>query len=327
MRPLIVVGDVLLDRDLRGRCERVTPDAGVPVIEDVVEHARPGGAGLAALLAAREGREVVFVTALSDDAAAGELRDLLDAELELAALPWSGPTAQKVRVNAGDDPLLRIDLGGGTGRVGAVTGAARRAIATAGALLVADYGRGLTADPVLRALVAARAGRVPTVWDPHPRGAPPVPGVTLATPNLAEAELFTGRVQPGNRVDGSDPAALARALRRAWPVDAVAVTLGRHGALLDGGSMPNVTSPNAGFLFHSGDPLLIRPAAACDGDPCGAGDQFAAAVTGALCDGASLPDAVRHAVDAATRYVATGGPANLRPIYASRASRNDRGVS
>ncbi len=309
MRPLVVVGDVLLDRDLQGRGERVTPDAGVPIVEDVVEHSRPGGAGLAALLAAREGREVVFVTALSDDEAARELRDLLGAELELAALPWSGSTSQKVRVNAGDDPLLRIDLGGRAGRVGAVTGPARRAIVAAGALLVADYGRGVTADPVLRALVAARAGRVPTVWDPHPRGAPPVPGVTLATPNLAEAELFTGRVQPGNRPDGSDPAALARALRRAWPVDAVAVTLGRHGALLDGGSR---------HLMDSGEPLLIRPGAASDGDPCGAGDRFSAAVTGALYDGASLPDAVRRAVDAATRYVATGGPANLRPTRAPR---------
>lgn len=305
---LVVVGDVLLDRDLHGRSDRVTPDAGVPVVEDVVEHARPGGAGLAALLAARDGHDVVFVTALGTDEAACELRDLLAAELELAPLPWSGPTCQKVRIRAGDDPLLRLDLGDGAGRVGAVSGLARRAIASAGALLVADYGRGVTADPVLRALLTARAGRVPAVWDPHPHGAPPVPGITLATPNRAEAELFAQRVRPRDEPDG--PAASARALRQSWPVDAVVVTLGRDGALLDDGT-----------------PQLIRPGAACDGDPCGAGDRFSAAATCALHDGASLPEAVRHAVDAATRYVAAGGPASLRPARALRALGQDRGVS
>ena len=51
--PLVVVGDCLLDRDLVGRASRLSPDAPIPVLEDVVEHERPGGAGLAALLAAR----------------------------------------------------------------------------------------------------------------------------------------------------------------------------------------------------------------------------------------------------------------------------------
>ncbi|RFU38499.1 D-beta-D-heptose 1-phosphate adenosyltransferase, partial [Actinomadura logoneensis] len=48
---LVVVGDTLLDVDLVGECARLSPDAPVPVIEHAAERARPGGAGLAALLA------------------------------------------------------------------------------------------------------------------------------------------------------------------------------------------------------------------------------------------------------------------------------------
>jgi len=54
--PLVVVGDTLLDRDLTGRADRLSPEAAVPVVSGLHESARPGGAGLAALLAAADGR-------------------------------------------------------------------------------------------------------------------------------------------------------------------------------------------------------------------------------------------------------------------------------
>ncbi|MYW02270.1 D-beta-D-heptose 1-phosphate adenosyltransferase, partial [Streptomyces sp. SID3343] len=42
---LVVVGDTLLDRDLVGTATRLCPDAPAPVLEDVADYARPGGAG------------------------------------------------------------------------------------------------------------------------------------------------------------------------------------------------------------------------------------------------------------------------------------------
>ena len=49
-RPLVVVGDALLDRDVEGRVRRLAPDAPVPVVDQTGMHVRPGGAGLAAAL-------------------------------------------------------------------------------------------------------------------------------------------------------------------------------------------------------------------------------------------------------------------------------------
>ncbi|MFF9769193.1 PfkB family carbohydrate kinase [Streptomyces sp. NPDC053086] len=286
--PLVVVGDALLDHDLCGRAERLAPDAPVPVVHGTRRSSRPGGAALAACLAAADGRPVTLVTALGADAASDTLRELLADRVGLVEVPLEGTLSSKTRVMAGDRPLLRLD--DGEGRAREATPEAVAAIASASGVLVADYGRG-TAD-VLRDALARTAA--PVVWDPHVRGRPPVPGVRLATPSAQEARAFARQLDDE---DSGDPAGLrtaardARVLVRAWQARAVAVTLGDRGALLS----------------HGDTPLLVPTPAAATGDPCGAGDRFAAAAAGLLADGTLTEAAVQGAVHAATRYVAEGG--------------------
>ncbi|MEU1007496.1 PfkB family carbohydrate kinase [Streptomyces sp. NPDC005890] len=286
--PLVVVGDALLDHDLCGRVERLAPDAPVPVVHGTRRSSRPGGAALAACLAAADGRPVTLVTALGPDAASDTLRELLAGRVGLVEVPLEGTLSSKTRVLAGDRPLLRLD--DGEGRARGATQEAVSTIAAADGILVADYGRG-TADVLRDALTRATA---PVVWDPHVRGRPPVPGVRLATPSAQEARAFARQLDDA---DAGEAAGLrtaardARALVEAWGARAVAVTLGERGALLS----------------HGETPLLVPTPAAATGDPCGAGDRFAAAAAGLLADGALTEAAVQGAVHAATRYVAEGG--------------------
>jgi D-beta-D-heptose 7-phosphate kinase/D-beta-D-heptose 1-phosphate adenosyltransferase len=294
---LVIVGDALLDRDLDGRVERLAPDAPVPVVDDLVETARPGGAGLAALLAAADGRRVTLVTALADDGAGARLRDLLHRSgVRVVDLGLDGTTPEKVRVRSDGRSLLRLDRGEG-GPVGAAGVAeVRAALADASAVLVADYGRGVAASPVVREALAARARRVPLVWDPHPRGPAPVAGTTLATPNGGEARHFA----PGHGGDGL-PAVTARAqeLVARWGATAVSVTLSGRGALVVG------ADPSA-------PPLVVpAPRVACP-DPCGAGDRFAATAAGVLADGGLPTEAVSAAVHSASAFVAAGGASSVR---------------
>jgi rfaE bifunctional protein nucleotidyltransferase chain/domain len=289
--PLLVVGDALLDHDLCGRVERLAPDAPVPVVSSLRRVTRPGGAALAACLAAADGRQVTLVTALGDDEASESLSRLLSGRLRLVRLPLTGTLSSKTRVLAEDRPLLRLD--DGDGRAGERTEEACRAIAQAGAVLVADYGRG-TAD-VLRDALRSAAARVPVVWDPHPRGKPPVPGVRLATPCASEARGFAARLRTGEEPQAGSAlhtaARHADTLVRAWRSASVAVTLGGRGALLS----------------HGETPLLVPSPVTAEGDACGAGDRFAATAAGSLADGELTETAVRAAVHAATRYVAEGG--------------------
>jgi rfaE bifunctional protein nucleotidyltransferase chain/domain/rfaE bifunctional protein kinase chain/domain len=287
---LLVVGDALLDRDLVGTVDRLCPDAPVPVVDQPVEVSRPGGAGLAALLAAADGRDVVLVTALAPDAAGDELRALLDrAGVDVVDLGLDGATPEKVRIRTDGRSLLRLDRGGPAGRPGDLAGA----LPGADAVLVADYGRGVARGPRLRAALAG-LGRTPVVWDPHRRGPEPVAAVTLATPNSAEAAHFA----PGH--DGpllTATTARARELLERWSATAVSVTLSGRGALVVSGDAPPSVVP--------------APAVPCP-DPCGAGDRFASAAAGLLADGALPSEAVAGAVVAASSFVAAGGASSVR---------------
>ncbi|MGP3969930.1 D-glycero-beta-D-manno-heptose 1-phosphate adenylyltransferase [Streptomyces sp. 6N223] len=287
--PIVVVGDVLLDQDVEGDATRLAPDAPVPVVEVNAERCRPGGAGLAAALAARDGREVVLVAALGGDRASEMVRALLPSGVRLAEVPWEGTLPVKSRVMVDGRPLLRFDRGGGTpGPAGA---GVREALAEAGAVLVADYGQGTAA--AVRAPLGEAARRVPMVWDPHPRGGRPVAGARLVTPNEREARGFVGRAVP----EGDDTlrahSRRGALLAERWQAASVAVTLGERGAVL---------TP-----AHCDDPLYVPVTTHSDGDPCGAGDCFAATAMAVLADGGLPSEAVGRATEAASAFVAAGG--------------------
>ena len=172
MRPvrLCVIGDSLLDIDWEGEVRTVCRDAPAPVVEAPAEVVRPGGAALAAALAVGTGVAVTLVTALSRDAHGALLAgDLADRGVEVVDLGLDAPTPVKLRLRSAGQSLAHVDHGCiPVVGPGPWTAAADRAAATADAVLVADYGRGMAAQPpVLDGRCAA--GR-PLVWDPHARG-------------------------------------------------------------------------------------------------------------------------------------------------------------
>jgi rfaE bifunctional protein nucleotidyltransferase chain/domain/rfaE bifunctional protein kinase chain/domain len=286
---LVIVGDTLLDRDVDGAVHRVCPDAPAPVLDEERVTDRPGGAGLAALLAASQGRQVALVTALADDAGGARLCELLGAAgVKVYAVDLLGATPEKVRLRAGGQVLLRLDRGGPQQMPHDPSDATLAVLRDAAAILVSDYGRGLTRHPAIRAALGATTA--PIVWDPHPHGAAPVPGVRLATPNEAEVLALSGDSGNGGRLSAATRG--ARRLRDLWRSGAVAVTMGGDGAV----------------LCQAGPTPLVVPApAGVDGDTCGAGDRFAATAALALARGALVSEAVQEAVAEATAYVAAGG--------------------
>jgi D-beta-D-heptose 7-phosphate kinase/D-beta-D-heptose 1-phosphate adenosyltransferase len=286
---LVIVGDTLLDRDVEGVVHRVAPDAPAPVLDERDVRERPGGAGLAALLAAGHGYDVALVTALADDAGGARLGELLtNAGVEVYALPLPGATPEKVRLRTRGQVLLRLDRGGEPQPPGPAPEAALQVLRSASAILVSDYGRGVARHPALRgALTEAKA---PVVWDPHPDGPAPVPNVRLVTPNESEVRKLAGDAGEGSTLSTAQRA--GHLLRDRWRAGAVAVTCGADGAV----------------LCHAGPtPLVIPAPVAADGDTCGAGDRFAATAALSLAAGKLVSEAVQDAVAAATAYVAAGG--------------------
>jgi rfaE bifunctional protein nucleotidyltransferase chain/domain/rfaE bifunctional protein kinase chain/domain len=309
---IAVVGDVLLDVDLSGSADRLSPDAPVPVVAVQQADERAGGAGLVAALLARDGVDVTLVTVLGDDARADALRASLErttsapgaGSIDLVAGPSGAPTPVKTRVRGSGQAVVRLDENCDAPPAAVATPAMLSALEDVDAIVVADYGRGVAADPALRRALDRAAARVPLVWDPHPRGEVPVAGSAVVTPNAAEALAAAGL--PGSGVGPAHDAAAVLAGR--WGCDAVLVTLGHHGALLHvPGRSPEV-------------PHVVPAAAVHDVDTCGAGDRLAASLAVALAGGRPLAEAVAHAVQSAGRFLAEGGvsalsqPANTRTL-------------
>ena len=297
--PLVVLGDSMLDIDIEGEASRLSPEAPVPVVDVTRQRRRPGGAGLAALLAARSGQEVILITAIGADDLGDALLNLLGDHVDVRSIPLEGNTVCKCRVAAGEVPMLRVDSGSGRARRTPLPPGAVRALASAGTILVADYGRGVAALPTIRqALLEMHA--VPVVWDPHPRGPAPVRGCTLVTPNADEARLCCG---------ADHPAEQGRQLCENWHARSVAVTIGRRGAVLTEATDPPRTTHVPVLDFPKPGPGRL--------DACGAGDQFAVAAALALLEGADVREAVQAAVISATQFVHDGGATHVSTVSGS----------
>ena len=204
---------------------------------------RPGGAGLAALLAAGHGYDVALVTALADDAGGARLSELLTAAgVEVYALPLPGATPEKVRLRAGGQVLLRLDRGGDRGHPGEpADGRLGRAARPPRRSWSATTAAGWPGSRALRA--ALEQATAPVVWDPHPHGPAPVPGARLVTPNEAEVRTLAGDAGGGSTLTAAQRA--GQLLRQRWRAGAVAVTCGADGAM----------------LCHAGPTPLVVPAA------------------------------------------------------------------
>lgn len=307
-RHLVVVGDVLADCDWSGEVTRVSPEAPVPVLSAVSRRWRPGGAGMAATLAAGDGWKVTAVAAFGDDDPGRRIRaDLAAAGVSVIDLGTAGPTPVKMRMRARGQTLLMVDDAAPAVPVGDPPPAVADVLAEADGVLVADYGRGVAAQGRLRALLAAAARRVPVVWDPHRNGPAPIEEASVVVPNREESAHLSGDDRTGSDLDTDIHR--ARSLQELWRCRNVVVTCGADGAVLVGGDT---------------DPVQVFPAPRREhGDACGAGDRFAVALIEELISKKAPSEAVQRAVMTAADYVAghrTPGPQSPVPQKADGAA-------
>ena len=110
--PVLVVGDVMLDRYWHGATSRISPEAPVPVVKvDQIED-RPGGAANVALNIAALGAPAVLVGVTGEDEAAQSLQQSLEA---IGVKTYfqrieNQPTIVKLRVMSRHQQLLRMDF-------------------------------------------------------------------------------------------------------------------------------------------------------------------------------------------------------------------------
>lgn len=298
---VLCLGDVMLDRYVYGDVERISPEAPIPVFQIKRENAMPGGAGNVARNIAALGATTRLIGVAGEDAAGGELRDLLAAEPRVAPailIDEQRKTTIKTRYVAVRQQMLRADFESDapvSDRVRtAMIGLVRQELPDSGVLVLSDYGKGVLSPETLRAVIpAARGYARPVIVDPKGTDFSRYKGASLVTPNQRELAAATGMP-----VD-SDSAVVAAARRVAdsCGIDNVLVTRSEAGMTL---------------VLGRGEAVHIKAAAREVFDVSGAGDTVVAVVAAACAAGVPWAEAARLANAAAGVVVGKLGTAVAR---------------
>jgi len=309
-RRILVLGDLMLDRYLWGRVDRISPEAPVPVVEVERETFTLGGAGNVAANLQALGAEPVLAGVVGEDDDGARLLETLGQR----GIATSGvmrdaarPTTVKTRVIAHAQQVVRADRESRADLDGtALAGLLQRLeaeIARCEGMIVSDYGKGvITARSLERALGLARARKLTVSVDPKEAHIDAYRGVSILTPNQHEA----GYVQGRRIVDDASLEEVGWGLQKRLEAEAVLVTRGPEGM----------------SLFEKGGRYTHLPTVAREVyDVTGAGDTVVSVVALALAAGADYPTASHlsnHAAGVVIREVGTAActPAQLEASLA-----------
>ena len=265
----------------------------------------PGGKGsnqavAAARALAGSDVKVQFMSRVGDDAFGTLARDTwkaagIDASLVTTCSTATGAAAILIDAAKGENAIIVVPGACFTLTPAEVDAAA----AEIGAASVFLTQLELPLDTVERGLQIARNAGVPTILNPAPAPATPLPASLIAladylTPNETEAALLTGMP-----VETVEQAKLAAAALLASGARNVILTLGARGALVATGDGSMTVVP----VFEAGSVL----------ETTGAGDAFCGGFAAALAEGQTLLDAVRFGCATAGISVTRAGTAPSMP--------------
>jgi D-beta-D-heptose 7-phosphate kinase/D-beta-D-heptose 1-phosphate adenosyltransferase len=291
---VLVVGDVMLDRYVSGRVERVSPEAPVPVVVVEEERASLGGAGNVAANVAALGAACAIVGCVGDDSAGSEVFAEMEdrgVDADGVARVASRPTTVKTRVHARPQQIVRLDREVTHDVDAAVEAellvAIRERAGDIDAVVIQDYDKGVMTAGMAAAILEVAAERtIPLVVDPKRRAFFGYSGASVFKPNRRELEDALGEAVRPDDEEWMD------SVRRRVGCTDLLVTLGDRGMALQ--------TENGG---------LIRLAAVASEvyDVSGAGDTVSATLAVAMAAGATVTEAAALANHAAAVEVQRPG--------------------
>ncbi len=281
---VLVIGDIMLDRYIRGVVERISPEAPVPILLQDHVDSHPGGAANVAVNLQQLGAEVYLAGVIGRDAHGAVLIEALKSlPIDLRyVLIANRKTTTKTRVMAASQHLLRIDDEERSDLDDALEQEMlqliKRAIATIrpDIVVLQDYNKGVLTKNVIRTTIAlAKEVGTFVAVDPKYRHFFEYVGVDLFKPN--ERELYGAL-----KMNEMDRNALQEGVKRLCHelgARYVVVTLADRGMLIyEGRSMHHVPTR----------PRSIR-------DVCGAGDAVLSVLALSLYHGYDVVSAAQMA--------------------------------
>ena len=295
---ILVVGDLMIDHYLWGKCERISPEAPVQIVDISRETTVLGGAGNVINNLVTLGASVSVASVIGDDESGREMAAMLEAiGADVSALvTQSGrKSSKKSRIVAVHQQILRYDSESrepiDAASVAAILERVASGLPACDMVIFSDYGKGVLTAELSQGIIAlAKAHGKRVLVDPKGSDYRKYRGAHLLTPNKKEACEATG-------IDIRDDASLEAALlwlRRECELDRSMITLSEDGIAVYEKTMQKF-------------PTVAREVF----DVTGAGDTVIASIAFALSVGESLESSVRFANLAAGVVVGKVGSATV----------------
>jgi rfaE bifunctional protein kinase chain/domain len=299
---VLVVGDLMLDRYIWGKVERISPEAPVPVVRVTHESLHAGGAGNVVANIRALGGSVVACGTVGKDQAGQRLRHELTtigAGTQGVIASANTITTSKTRIIAHSQQVVRLDREENDTLGARIRTQLRRFvqqhITDFQVVVISDYGKGVVDAEFLTLLSALRSQhRFVYLIDPKRRNFSHYRDATLVKPNREEAGIAAG-IEIRNQDDLNEA---GTRLLQLWRTEAVLVSRSEEGMSL----FKSQTKPQ-----HF--PTTTREVY----DVTGAGDTVLATCALALGAGATLEEATILANHAAGVVVGKVGTATVSP--------------
>ncbi len=278
---VLIVGDVMIDRYLRGKVNRISPEAPVPVVHLQQSENRLGGAANVALNLKAVGATPYLCSLVGKDEFGDQFTQLLPSSgLSNKYVLRSGErmTTVKTRIIAQHQQLLRVDSEDvhhlSSREAGKYLGIIRDLLDSKDihVILFQDYNKGVLSHKVINEIMLEAVKRdIPTAVDPKFNNFWSYKQVTLFKPNLKEIRAqFKESVEP-----------TLESLQKA--ADKVRNKLGNQITLV-------TLSEKGLFIEKEGQGLIVPTHKRTIADVCGAGDTVISLAALGLVTGMDIKD-------------------------------------
>lgn len=277
-KPVLVIGDVMLDKYWHGSTERISPEAPVPIVKVKNSDIRAGGAANVGLNLAALKLPVEVMGIIGKDAEGEELSRLLSGQGVESTFQISDeqPTITKLRIMSRHQQLLRLDQEEFFSEKSALelAGTASLKVGDVSVVVLSDYAKG-SLQKVQEIIQTYRSQGIKVLVDPKGSDFTRYSGATLLTPNMAEFETVVGKC-----LTEEDVVSKGMALLQSLQLDALLVTRSEKGmTLFQPDKEPVYFAANAKAVF----------------DVTGAGDTVIATLAGCIAGELELERAVEVA--------------------------------
>ena len=253
---VMVVGDVMLDRYIRGEVSRISPEAPVPVVRATHQSEQPGGAANVAMNLARLGARVTLAGFTGGDENERALRALLarDGIDSVFLADEDYPTITKLRILGGSQQMLRLDSERQDGRPAAhaqrLLEAVEPQLASCDAVILSDYAKGvLTAETCQPLIRAARQRGIPVLVDPKSADFSRYRGATTICPNLGELSAAVRAKSPEEAGSLESMLHAGQGMVAEFELDFLTATLSEKGIALVGRESVQIDPAQARQVF------------------------------------------------------------------------------